>query len=274
MNISRSRREYGPFDDASSSKARARRYLKNGGIDREDSDDELGCEDHPWQWIYSRSPPATPQQEKPTPSSLDIVGARMGNFECKVGDCVLLKAEGTKEAWVGMICSFIQEEQGEDSDSGYEEGQGIGMAANFMWFSTPKEIRNEKKRLHDTLSNEVYITPSWDVNPLASINGKASVMSPHAYLQKYPTGKVPRSSRDFGKVFVCRRGCNTRTATYTEEFLWENIFGGADDILSLVERVKGQTKATRKRRQRVDEVHDHSEVTKLRPRLARLDSFS
>ena len=249
-------------NDTPSALATARQYVKAGGINREDSDDELGDEDHPWQWIYSRSPPSTPRQKHSIAPSLDIVGARMGDFECRIGDCVLLKAEGTKEAWVGLICNFIQEDHGNDDDSGYDEGQGTGMAANFMWFSTPKEIRNEKKRLQDAMPNEVYITPSWDINPLASVNGKASIMSLDAFSTKYPNGKIPRSSRDYGKTFVCRRGCNTRTATYTEDFNWETVFRGADDIHSLVERVKDQTKATRKRK-REDFEQDNQEVPSM-----------
>lgn len=61
-------------------------------------------------------------------------------------------------------------------------------------------------------------------------------------------GKIPRNSRDYGKTFICRRGCNTRTATYTEEFIWEDIFSGTEqDIYNLIQRVKSETKATRKR---------------------------
>lgn len=101
--------------------------------------------------------------------------------------------------------------------------------------------------------NEVYITPSWDVNPLASINGKATVVSAEAFKAKYPSGKVPRSSRDYGKVFICRRGCNTRTATYTGEFVWEDIYSGAADLHDLIDHVKSQTKATRKRKRSTDD---------------------
>ena len=102
---------------------------------------------------------------------------------------------------------------------------------------------------------EVYITPSWDVNPLASINGRASIVSAETFKSKYPSGKVPRSSKDYGKIFICRRGCNTRTATYTDEFEWDNIYESADDILPLIERVESQTKATRKRK-RIEVVND------------------
>ncbi|KAL8865755.1 MAG: hypothetical protein Q9174_006714, partial [Haloplaca sp. 1 TL-2023] len=128
--------------------AKARQWLHTGGIAREDSDDELGLEDHPWEWIYSKE--TSTDDEDPD----QIVGARMGDFQCNVGDCCLLKAEGTNEAWVGIICAFEEDE---------EDG---AKAANFMWFSTEKEIRNKQKKRTDALPNEIYITPAWDVNPL------------------------------------------------------------------------------------------------------------
>lgn len=73
-------------------------------------------------------------------------------------------------------------------------------------------------------------------------------MSLDVFQQKYPQGKVPRNSPDHGKIFVCRRGCNTRTATYTDEFVWEDLYGGAEDIQTLVDLVKNGTKATRRKR--------------------------
>ena len=216
---------------------RAKQYLREGGVAREDSDDELGLEDFPWEWIYAE------KSEQKKRNGPEIVGARMGSFHCMVGDCVLLKAEGNGEAWIGLICHFEEDEEEEEK------------VANFMWFSTEREIRNKQKKRTDALPNEVYITPSWDINPLSSINGKATIVSRQGFQSKYPTGKVPRSSKDYGKIFICRRGCNTRTTTYTEDFIWEDIYQGADDILPLIERVQGQTKATRKRKR-----HDEDDV--------------
>lgn len=223
---------------------RAKQYIYDGGILREDSDDELGLEDHPWQWIHSTSAEGKPE----------IVGARMGQFQCHVGDCVFLKAEGNKEAWIGLICDF-QEETDEDGD--------VEMTANFMWFSTEREIRSKTKKRSDFLSNELYITPSWDVNPLTSINGKAFVMGLEAFQSRYPSGKIPRSSKECGKVFICRRGCNTRTATYTNEFVWENVYKGSADLLSLMDLVESQTKATRKRRRDSGYAEDVAEEVSL-----------
>jgi origin recognition complex subunit 1 len=71
-------------------------------------------------------------------------------------------------------------------------------------------------------------------------------MSPQEFSRRYPKGVVPRRSKEFGKVFICRRGCNTRTATYTEEFIWEDIYNGDEDLPELIKLVQSQTKATRK----------------------------
>lgn len=78
-------------------------------------------------------------------------------------------------------------------------------------------------------------------------------MSQQAFVNKFPTGKVPRKSKEYGKVFVCRRGCNTRTCTYTEEFIWEDIYHGREDLEALQERLQKETKATRKKKPAKDE---------------------
>lgn len=110
-----------------------------GGVAREDSDDELGLDDHPWEWIYRSSQPSASATKRKRGIQHDIVGARMGSFACYVGDCVLLKAEGSNEAWVGIVSEF--READEDGDK----------AANFLWFSTEKEIRNSDRKRSDFL---------------------------------------------------------------------------------------------------------------------------
>ncbi|KAI1840496.1 hypothetical protein JX266_013282 [Neoarthrinium moseri] len=222
------------------------------GIARDDSDDELGDEDHPWEWIHQSARTTSPSQDRPEATrkrkrELDeapqgrIVGARMGSFECYVGDCVLLKAEGSHEAWVGIITEFL------DSD---EDGD---KAANFLWFSSEKEIRNRDKKRTDALQSELYITPSSDINPLASINGKATVLSHRRFFERYPNGRIPRTSPGYNKTFLCRRGCNTRTATYTDELVWEDVYQGREeDIAPLLELVESGTRATRRRRKADD----------------------
>ncbi|KAF2691121.1 P-loop containing nucleoside triphosphate hydrolase protein [Lentithecium fluviatile CBS 122367] len=231
----------------------ARQFLSGGAVPRDDSDDELGYEDFPWEWIYDETSGSqntdnvTPRKRKAVPAlaSKRIVGARMGSFVCRQGDTVLLKAEGN-QAWVGLICEFFEDE---------EEGEKM---AKFMWFSSEKEIRSKSTKRTDFLPNELYISPAFDENPLASINGTAKVLSLEDFQRLYPTG-VKKSSRDYGKIFVCRRGCNTRTTTYTPEFKWEDIYSGAADIPALAEFVESKTKATRKRRRAPKEIDDRDD---------------
>lgn len=106
--------------------------------------------------------------------------------------------------------------------------------------------------------NELYVSPSWDVNPLASINGKAKISSLDVFLSKHPQGKIARNSPDYGKTFVCRRGCNTRTATYTDEFIWEEIYQGGNSVAKLVELVEAGTKQRRRRKVRSQSPQDGS----------------
>ena len=125
----------------------ARQFLTGGAVYREDSDDELGYEDHPWEWIYSADSDVAQDTEHQTPrkrkaaasvSEKRIVGARMGSFQCKVGDAVLLKAEGN-QAWVGLVSEFLEDEEEDDK------------MARFMWFSSEKEVRNNAKKRTDFL---------------------------------------------------------------------------------------------------------------------------
>jgi origin recognition complex subunit 1 len=110
---------------------RVRKILQ--GIIRDDSDDELGNEDHPWEWIHEnvdreadgdeenedeeeKHAAARRRRSRPgrySPRKEKIIGAKMGKFECKIGDCVLLKAEGTNAAWVGIICEFTENKEQE-----------------------------------------------------------------------------------------------------------------------------------------------------------------
>lgn len=203
---------------------------------REDSDDELGDEDHPWEWIYNGKATGAAS------GAQRIIGARMGSFECHVGDIVLLKTPVSNEAWVAIIYAFLEGDTEDDEGDVVTEKK-----ASMMWFSSEKEIRS-KKKWTDSLPNELYITANFDENPLNTINGKATVLSQEAFEKRYPSGKLPRNSSASGKIFVCRRGANTRTATYTEEFKWEDVCGGKNDLDSLIELVESQTVKTRKRR--------------------------
>jgi origin recognition complex subunit 1 len=140
-----------PRKSASKSKIeRARQYLSGGTITREDSDDELGYDDLPWEWIYEDGKDAVSSSKKRKRASeaestgAEIVGARMGSFVCKLGDTVFLKS-ADQQAWVGIICEFADDE---------ETGEKM---ADFMWFSTPDEIRNKTKKRTDFLKVSAII---------------------------------------------------------------------------------------------------------------------
>ncbi|KAK2045845.1 ATPase [Colletotrichum somersetense] len=236
-----------------------RQSARSTGVARDDSDDELGVDDFPWEWIYESTHAQAPEQiandgrqgrkRKRISAEAHVKGARMGNFQCHIGDCVLLKAEGSKEAWVAIICDFLEDDDGEK-------------AASFMWFATEKEIRNKERKRADFLPNELYISPSWDVNPLAAINGKAIVLSHQEFFSKYPSGKVPRTSPDHGKTFICRRACNTRTATYTDEFVWEDVYEASEQgVYDLIEFVKSHTKSSRSLKPAKDSTPEQTYIT-------------
>ncbi|KAL1586939.1 hypothetical protein WHR41_04011 [Cladosporium halotolerans] len=222
---------------------KARHYLSGGSVLREDSDDELGLEDHPWDFIYSSDDKAlagTPAVEN---GSKNIIGARMGDFECYIGDTVLLKAPAGNEAWVAIIYDLSEGELEDDDGE-----MVLQKKATMMWFSSEKEIRGKSKRT-DYLPNELYITANFDENPLTTINGKAKVMSEKEFVAQYPSGKVSKNSKDYGKVFVCRRGANIKTATYTEEFIWEDVFKSRkEDLDTISDLVERQTVKTRRRK--------------------------
>ena len=81
---------------------------------REDSDDELGLEDHPWDFIYTSEDNTSGDAADTSNGQQRIIGARMGEFECYIGDTVLLKAPAGNEAWVAIIYDLSEGELEDD----------------------------------------------------------------------------------------------------------------------------------------------------------------
>ena len=244
---------------------RAQQWMTKGALVHEDSDDELGDEDHPWEWIYAedlevKEDPETSgespdksrrrRSSRPAKKGPAIVGARMGSFECRLGEVVLLKSPEHGKDWVGIITEFLEED---DED---EEGQVV-KSVNIMWFASPDEFMSTRnKRRTDALPNEQYLTADFNVNPLTSINGKATVMSKDAFYAKYPNGEPPKGRAEraeFNKCIVCRRGVNQVQGRYTDEFNWEQVYGEGN-IHQLISMVKEGLKAVRKRKAADDDV--------------------
>ncbi|KAL4976818.1 P-loop containing nucleoside triphosphate hydrolase protein [Aspergillus desertorum] len=238
---------------------RAEQWMTRGGIIRDDSDDELGEEDHPWEWIYdtevdkvekagnrTKASGETPRsaRRRSRQSQRKIIGARMGTFECRIGEAILLKSPEPGKDWAGIITEFLEEED--------DEGDEPNKSANIMWFASPDEFKSTRnKRRADALPNEQYLTTDFNVNPLTSINGKAQVMSKDAFFARYPNGAAPKSKAElaeYNKCIVCRRGVSQLHGRYTEEFVWEDVYQ-QDRIHDLVDLVKDGLKAAKKRKQ-------------------------
>nr|AIU38082.1 hypothetical protein [Tuber borchii] len=161
-----------------------------------------------------------------------------------------------------MICEF-------DEEGKIEDGGGVEMMVNVMWFSTEFEVKNKEKKRMDYLPNELYVNPSYNLIPLPSINGRAKVLSLQKYNEEYPNG-VQKKSKEYGKVFVCRRGCNPRTATYTPEFIWEEFWKGRDtDIAAIGEMVYNETKVVKRRGNKSGEIAELDDVVEDDPNFSR-----
>lgn len=238
---------------------RSQKWMTKGALVREDSDDELGDEDHPWDWIFDAEPEVNGDSEvnnasptksnrrrssRPAQKKRTIIGAKMGSFECRLGQIVLLKSPEAGKDWVGIITEFVEEDDEE------QEGE-VMKNANIMWFAGPDEfLSTRNKQRTDALPNEQYLTADFNLNPLNSINGKATVMSKQAFFARYPNGVAPKNKAElleYNKCIVCRRGVNQVQGRYTEEFVWEEVYD-ENNILKLISLVKEGLKAARKRK--------------------------
>jgi origin recognition complex subunit 1 len=241
----------------------SQQWMTRGALVRDDSDDELGDEDLPWDWIYETeeaevkdepeatngSPTKSARRRRfsrPARKQRTIVGARMGTFECRLGQVVLLKSPEAGKDWAGIITEFVEEEDDDEEEEG-----GVLKCANIMWFASPDEFMSTRnKRRPDVLPNEQYLTADFNVNPLTSINGKANVMSKNVFFARYPNGTPPKGKNElseYNKCMVCRRGVNQVQGRYTDEFVWEDVYQ-EDKIFNLITIIKDGLKAARKRK--------------------------
>ncbi|OKL60269.1 hypothetical protein UA08_04509 [Talaromyces atroroseus] len=266
-----------------SARDKARQWLTKGGLVREDSDDELGYDDLPWEWIYETDTsedkenkaqaPATEEDDResqtprrrsvrPNNKKRKVLGARMGSFECRLGHVVLLKSPEAGKDWVGIITEFLEEEDKDDEE--------MIKSANIMWFASPEEFLSTKnKKRADALPNEQYLTADFNVNPLTSINGRGRVMSKDAFYARYPNGAPPKDKAElaeYQKCIVCRRGVNQSQGKYTEEFLWEDVYKGDEEsVFKLIEMIKVGLKTAKKRKAADEDYVDMKDVDDKAP---------
>lgn len=97
------------------------------GISRFDHEADLGYDTNRWEWIHDA--------DEANPNIKKVIGARMGHVSYLIGDTVLLKAQARSEAWVAMICEFLEDD--------------CEKVANFMWFSSEQEIK--KRVIYHTI---------------------------------------------------------------------------------------------------------------------------
>lgn len=115
--------------------AKAKRLLSGAPLRK----DDLADEDQEWEWVYEKSgkennedssasednddDATTPKKRRRRTASKaqggKIVGARKGSYKVKIGDAVLLENENSGTPWVGIICYFCLDTDGD-------------MAANFL----------------------------------------------------------------------------------------------------------------------------------------------
>lgn len=82
-------------------------------------------------------------------------------------------------------------------------------------------------------------------------------MSDVAFDKKYPSGNIPKKSKDFGKTFICRRGVEARMGRYTKEFIWEDVYqegdlGSIDEFLAQELASTTKKEPSPKKRRRTD----------------------
>ncbi|CAG8953211.1 hypothetical protein HYFRA_00003412 [Hymenoscyphus fraxineus] len=156
-------------------------------------------------------------------------------LECRVGDCVVLVGSDGNN-WVGLLKRFV----GKD-DEGDE-------CAEFVWFANEKEIRSQHKKRKDFLPNELYLTPGEDESPLLSIIDKATILSAQQYSDR-PIQAAKRGRKPKGYVettFVCRRACQLKNTTYTEQFDWGEIKPETEkEVSQLVDKINDEIESIR-----------------------------
>ncbi|PQE24574.1 origin recognition complex subunit 1 protein [Rutstroemia sp. NJR-2017a WRK4] len=237
----------------------ARKLLAGGRAVRDESDaDEVSDDDGDWEWIYEESTSADADAQSQAETKEDggvastrkrrhtnasaakrIIGAKLGKFVCKIADCVLINNGTSNTDWVGVIWGFREDED-------YEEGDI--MKAQVWWFTSEKDIHSKLRKRADFLENELYITSDIDYIPVNSINGIATILSEAAFKSKFPTGKIPKKRKEYGKTFICRRGLHLKSVTYTDEFVWEDEYNKTEeDVSKLIKKIEDCIPSSKRR---------------------------
>ncbi|POS85176.1 hypothetical protein EPUL_001657, partial [Erysiphe pulchra] len=223
-------------------------------INNDDSDHESHLENDCWEWIFEENHDVFTKKVYPIPEVIEedtdnisllpaktknaktalslkprIIGARNKEFEIRIGDAVSVNC-GEPVPWVALIRSFDNEKHPSSKSK-----------VNILY------ICNKRKKRMDFLQNEIYLTPHKDTIDIDSINGPVELVSEDLFNHKYVKG-VTKKSSESGAIFICRRGCETRGAVYTDKFVWEDIKPKTEEhVEELFERIKAETKPQKKK---------------------------
>jgi origin recognition complex subunit 1 len=90
-----------------------------------------------------------------------------------------------------------------------------------------------------------------DESPIESIKAKANIVTERDFKSRFPTKNIPRKDKEeFNRTFLCRRGCDTGSTTYTEEFNWNDLdHNSAEHVENLLEKLKSETVSRKRGRQ-------------------------
>ncbi len=95
---------------------------------------------------------------------------------------------------------------------------------------------------------------------LDDINDIATVLSQTTFNKEFPHGKTTRNVKDYVKTYFCRRACDHWSSTYSDDFIWEDLYfrhSTEENMLDLLHKVEmwtqGKKKTKRKRETRTEE---------------------
>ncbi|RKF64379.1 Origin recognition complex subunit 1 [Erysiphe neolycopersici] len=220
-------------------------------VNSDDSDYEPCSENDCWEWILEENHDVFTKKVYPIPEVLEedtdnislspaktkkvistvspkprIIGARNQEIEIRIGDAVSVNC-GEPDLCVALIRSF-------DNDN-FPSGKS---KVDILWLSNHKDICNKQKKRMDFLQDTIDID---------SINGPVELVSEDYFNHKYAKG-VSRKSAGSEVIFICRRGCETRGAVYTDKFIWEDIKPKTEEqVEELYQRIKAETRSQKKK---------------------------
>ncbi|RAL58103.1 hypothetical protein DID88_010383 [Monilinia fructigena] len=223
-------------DDARKRLAGGRTVREESKGEKDSDEDEDEDEDAEWEWIYEDGDSESPSQTNSKGG--ETAGAKRTRRLSKGTETrrIIGARSGRTIYWVGVISGFEQDE-GYDEDA--ESYYGI-MNANIWWFTSHEDIHSKTRE---------NVQTSWEMSstfPLIPIPFplRPSMALPQYFPKRHsrpniPQEKYPGVERNMGKTFICRRGLHSKSVTYTDEFIWEEVYHKTEEsVEKLIEKIE------------------------------------